>query len=68
MYTTMSPCPMCAGACLLYKMKGVVIAENETFKGGEGMLLNGGVDVVVLDNDECKQLIKKFIQEKPEIW
>jgi len=68
MYTTLSPCDMCTGACLLFKVKRVVIGENETFVGGEKYLKERDVEVVVLDNGECKALMRKFIQEKPEVW
>lgn len=68
MYTTLSPCDMCTGACILYKVKRVIIGENENFVGGEGLLLNRGKDVVVLDNQECKEMMAKFIKEKPELW
>jgi cytosine deaminase len=68
MYTTLSPCDMCTGACLLFKVKRVVIGENETFVGGEKYLKERGVEVVVLDNGECKALMRKFVQEKPEVW
>ncbi|RJE25548.1 cytosine deaminase [Aspergillus sclerotialis] len=68
MYTTMSPCDMCTGACLLYKMKRVVIGENKSFVGGEDYLLSRGVEVIVLDNEDCKQLINKFIKDYPDIW
>ncbi|KAL2823192.1 cytidine deaminase-like protein [Aspergillus cavernicola] len=68
MYTTLSPCDMCTGACILYKIKRVVIGENENFMGGEEYLLNRGKEVVVLDNGECKQMMEKFIREKPELW
>ncbi|KAH2980529.1 Cytosine deaminase [Aspergillus fumigatus] len=68
MYTTLSPCDMCTGACILYKVKRVVIGENKNFMGGEEYLLNRGKEVVVLDNEECKQLMEKFIKEKPELW
>ncbi|KAH8658000.1 cytosine deaminase [Xylariales sp. PMI_506] len=68
MYTTLSPCDMCTGACILYKVKRVVIGENKTFVGGEKYLKERGVEVIVLDNDECKNLMKKFIEEKPEVW
>lgn len=68
MYTTMPPCIMCTGACILYKMKRVVIAEDKTFNGGQDLLLKNGVEVVVLDNEEVKQLMYKFIEDKPEIW
>ena len=68
MYTTLSPCDMCTGACVLYKVKRVVIGENQNFMGGEELLLNRGKEVVVLDNAECKELMAKFIKEKPELW
>jgi cytosine deaminase len=68
MYTTLSPCDMCTGACILYKVKRVVIGENKSFMGGEEYLLNRGKEVVVLDNEECKQLMEKFMKERPELW
>ncbi|PGH18636.1 hypothetical protein AJ79_00415 [Helicocarpus griseus UAMH5409] len=68
MYTTLSPCDMCTGACVLYKVKRVVVGENVNFMGGEEYLMNRGVEVVVLDNQECKDLMQKFIKEKPELW
>ncbi|KKK22628.1 cytosine deaminase [Aspergillus rambellii] len=68
MYTTLSPCDMCTGACILYKVKRVVVGENKNFMGGEEYLLNRGKEVVVLDNKECKELMEKFIKEKPELW
>ncbi|KAJ5893355.1 hypothetical protein N7495_005046 [Penicillium taxi] len=68
MYTTLSPCDMCTGACLLFNVKRVVIGENKTFVGGEEQLRNRGVDLTVLDSRECKDLMAKFIKEKPELW
>ncbi|OJD12564.1 hypothetical protein ACJ73_09328 [Blastomyces percursus] len=68
MYTTMSPCDMCTGACVLYKLKRVVVGENTTFMGGEQYLINRGVDVVVLNNTECIEMVQKFIEERPDIW
>ncbi|KUI54061.1 Cytosine deaminase [Cytospora mali] len=68
MYTTLSPCDMCTGACLLYGIARVVIGENKNFLGGEAYLKSRGVEVVVLDNPECKGLMDKFIEEKPELW
>lgn len=68
MYTTLSPCDMCTGACILYKINRVVIGENKNFVGGEELLLNKGKEVVVLDHAECKQLMETFIKEKPELW
>jgi len=68
MFTTLSPCSMCTGAILLYKIPRVVIGENKTFKGEEDLLRSRGVEVVVLNNNECEALMKKFVQEKPEVW
>lgn len=68
MYTTLSPCDMCTGACILYKVARVVIGENETFMGGEEYLRRRGVEVIVLKNDECKDLMTRFIEAKPAVW
>ena len=68
MYTTLSPCDMCTGACILYKVKRVVIGENKTFVGGEEYLKQRGVEVVVLQNAECEGLMRTFIKEKPDVW
>jgi len=68
MYTTLSPCHMCTGAILLYEIPRVVLGENRTFLGAEGILRANGVDVVNLDNDECYRLMQEFIAEHPEIW
>ncbi|EPQ61341.1 cytidine deaminase-like protein [Gloeophyllum trabeum ATCC 11539] len=67
-YTTLSPCIMCTGAILLYKIPRVVIAENRNFVGGEELLRKNGVEVVVLDDDQCKELMGRFIKERPNIW
>ncbi|KAJ7606657.1 cytosine deaminase [Roridomyces roridus] len=68
LYTTLSPCSMCTGAILLYKIPRVVIGENSNFRGDEDLLRARGVQVTVLDDEECKQLMRRFIQEKPEEW
>jgi len=68
MYTTLSPCPMCSGAVLLYKIPRVVLAENTTFLGAEEHLRANGVEVVNLDLPEAKALMQRFIAEKPEVW
>ncbi|KAI0933035.1 hypothetical protein AcW1_000024 [Taiwanofungus camphoratus] len=68
MYTTLSPCSMCSGAILLYKIPRLVIGENANFKGDEDLLRSRGVEVIVVDDQECKELMKKFIEEKPEEW
>lgn len=68
MYTTLSPCDMCTGACLLYKVGRVVIGDNQTFVGGEEYLKQRGIEVVVLGDSECQQLMQKFIVQRPEVW
>ena len=68
MYTTLSPCDMCTGAILLYKIPRLVIGENRTFVGAEDLLRSRGVEVVNLDSDECVQLMKEFIATHPELW
>ncbi len=68
LYTTLSPCPMCTGAILLYGIPKVIIGENTTFMGEEQLLKNRGVEVVVLNSNECKQLMQEFIRTKPELW
>lgn len=68
MYTTLSPCDMCTGACVLYKVARVVIGENRTFLGGEAYLKERGIEVVVLGNVECEQLMQRFIKDNSNIW
>ena len=67
-YTTLSPCPMCSGTILLYGIPRVVVGENRTFMGEEELLRSRGVEVTVLENQECYELMQKFISEKPELW
>ncbi len=68
MVTTLSPCDMCTGAILLYKIPRVIVGENRTFMGGEDLLRSRGVEVVVLDDAECAQLMTDFIAANPELW
>lgn len=68
LYSTLSPCDMCSGAALLYGIKKVIVGENETFAGPEDYLSSRGVEVMVVDNEECKQLMETFIQKNPELW
>ncbi|GAM82639.1 hypothetical protein ANO11243_006210 [Dothideomycetidae sp. 11243] len=68
MYTTLSPCDMCTGACILYKVKRVVLGENKTFVGGEEYLKQRGIEVVNVHSSECEALMKKFIEEHPKDW
>ncbi|WP_313738781.1 nucleoside deaminase [Pseudomonas sp.] len=68
LYTTLSPCPMCSGAILLYGIGRVVVGENRTFMGEEDLLRSHGVDVHVVDDAQCKQLMQRFIEQQPDIW
>ncbi|MFT3991107.1 MAG: nucleoside deaminase [Luteolibacter sp.] len=67
-YTTLSPCPMCSGAILLYGIPKVVIGENTTFMGDEEHLKSRGVELEVAHSQECIDLMTNFIREKPELW
>lgn len=68
MYTTLSPCDMCTGACILYKVDRVVLGENKTFLGAEGNLRSHGIQVVNVKSAECEELMKTFIHKHPEDW
>jgi cytosine deaminase len=68
LYTTLSPCPMCCGAILLYGIPRVVVGENLTFMGDEALLRSRGVDVRVLQDRECIRMMKEFIAAKPDLW
>jgi cytosine deaminase len=68
LYTTLSPCPMCTGAILLYGIPRVVIGENRTFMGEEGWLASRGVRVEVLQDPVCIRLMTDFIKAKPALW
>jgi cytosine deaminase len=68
MVTTLSPCDMCTGAILLYKIPRVIVGENHTFYGAEDLLRSRGVDVVVLDDQECVAMMTDFIADSPTLW
>ena len=68
LYTTLSPCAMCAGAILLYGIPRVVIGENRSFAGEEELLRGRGVEVVVLQDERCITMMKTFIAASPELW
>ena len=68
LYTTLSPCPMCSGAILLYGIPRVVIGENRTFMGEEELLRSRGVELTVLDDPRCVKLMADFIKAQPEAW
>jgi len=67
-YTTLSPCPMCSGAIVLYKIPRVVVGENRTFLGAEDYLRDNGIQVDVRQDDECIGFMTEFIRAKPELW
>jgi cytosine deaminase len=68
LYSTLSPCPMCSGAILLYKIPHVVIGENKTYLGAEDYLRSNGVRVDVSDDLECIQMMRDFIRAQPDLW
>jgi cytosine/creatinine deaminase len=68
LYSTLSPCPMCSGAALLYKIPRIVVGENETFQGPEEYVRSQGVSVEILNDPACIQLMKNFIAARPELW
>jgi cytosine/creatinine deaminase len=67
-YTTLSPCSMCSGVILLYGIPKVVIGENKTFMGEETLLKSRNVQLVVMDDPACYNLMQEFIKEKPQLW
>ena len=68
LYSTLSPCDMCSGAILLYGITKVVIGENRTFCGPEDYVRSRGVEVVVVDDPQCQQLMETFIKNSPALW
>ena len=68
LYSTLSPCDMCSGTSLLYKIPKIVIGENKTFQGPEDYLRSRGVEIVILNNQECIKMMEDFIKVKPELW
>lgn len=67
-YSTLSPCPMCSGAILLYGIPRVVVGENLTFQGPEEYVKSLGVNLTILQDPECVKLMRDFIAAKPELW
>jgi len=67
-YTTLSPCAMCSGTILLYGITRVVVGENQTFMGEEALLRSRGVEVTVLQDATCRELMRQFIAAKPALW
>src|SRR5262249_42727514 len=68
LYSTLSPCDMCSGTALLYKIPRVVIGENQTFRGPEEYVRSRGVELLVVNDAECIRLMREFIAARPELW
>ena len=68
LFSTLSPCDMCSGAVLLYKIPMVVIGENQTFRGPEEYLRSRGVELVILNDRECIMMMEEFIADNPDLW
>jgi len=68
LYTTLSPCPMCTGAILLYGIPKVVIGENMTFMGEEELLKSRGIEIEVVQSEKCMDLMRRFIEANPAVW
>lgn len=68
LYSTLSPCDMCSGTVLLYKIPKVVIGEHDTFRGPEDLLRSRGVELVLVNSPECTQMMRDFIASRPELW
>jgi cytosine deaminase len=66
--STLSPCIMCTGTALLYRIPRVIVAENRNFLGAEDLFRNRGVELVVLDDPECIQMMAEFIRQHPDLW
>jgi creatinine deaminase len=68
LYTTLSPCMMCAGTIVQFGIPRIVVGENATFGGNEALLRSRGVEVVVLGDERCEALMRRFMAERPEVW
>jgi len=68
LYSTLSPCEMCSGTVLLYRIPKVVIGENTTFQGPESYMRSRGVELAILNDAECLRLMSEFIEARPELW
>jgi len=68
LYSTLSPCDMCSGAALLFGIPKIVIGENQTFQGPEDYMRQRGVDLEIVDDPECRELMESFIAQNPDLW
>ena len=68
LYSTLSPCDMCSGTALLYKIPRIIIGENRTFQGPEEYVRSRGASLTIVDDAECIRLMREFIAAKPQLW
>ncbi len=68
LYSTLSPCDMCSGAALLYKIPRIIVGENQTFQGPESYVRSRGVDLQIVNDPDCIELMRAFIQNNPTLW
>jgi cytosine deaminase len=68
LYSTLSPCDMCSGTALLYRIPRIVVGENRTFQGPEDYVRSRGVELVIVDDPRCVALMEAFIAARPELW
>ncbi len=68
LYSTLSPCDMCSGTALLYRVPRIVIGENRTFRGPEDYLRSRGVELEIVDSAACRELMETFIADRPDLW
>ncbi|NJD22422.1 MAG: nucleoside deaminase [Melioribacter sp.] len=68
LYSTLSPCDMCSGTALLYKIPKIVIGENKTFQGPEEYVRSRGVELIILNDATCIKLMEDFIFNNPKLW
>jgi len=68
LYSTLSPCDMCSGAVLLYKIPKVVVGENRTFQRPEEYLRSRGVELEIVDNEDCYEMMQDFIRDNLDLW
>lgn len=68
LYSTLSPCDMCSGAALLYKIPRIVVGENRSFQGPEEYVRSRGVDLVIANDPRCVELMEQLMREHPELW
>ncbi|MCB9852340.1 MAG: nucleoside deaminase [Phycisphaerales bacterium] len=68
LYSTLSPCDMCSGTSLLYKIPKIVIGENKTFRGPEDYVRSRGVELEIVNSQECIDIMTRFIAENPSLW